>query len=35
MSYYSEPNNHVEDKAKVLLDLWNYVTATGLEPTST
>ena len=26
MSYYPEPDNHVRDKVKVVLDLLNYAT---------
>ena len=26
MSYYPEPNSHIRDKAKVVLDLSNYAT---------
>ena len=26
MSYYPEPDNHVRDKVKVMLDLSNYAT---------
>ena len=26
MSYYPEPNNHIRDKMKVILDLLNYAT---------
>ena len=26
MSYYSETNNHIKDKVKVVLDLSNYAT---------
>ena len=26
MSYYPEPDSHIRDKVKVVLDLWNYAT---------
>ena len=26
MSYYAEPDNHIKDKMKVILDLSNYAT---------
>ena len=26
MSYYPEPDNHVRDKVKIILDLQNYAT---------
>ena len=26
MSYYPEPDSHIRDKVKVVLDLWNYST---------
>ena len=31
MSYYSEPESHIRDKVKVLLNLTNYVTKKELE----
>ena len=31
MSYYPEPDSHITDKVKVLLDLWNYATKKELE----
>ena len=31
MSYYPEPNSHIRDKVKVLLDLSNYGTKKELE----
>ena len=32
MSYYPEPDSHIRDKVKVLLDLANYATKKELEP---
>ena len=34
MSYYPEPNNHIRDKVKVLLDLPNYATKKELKDTA-
>ena len=34
MSYDSEPNSHIRDKVKVVLDLWNYATKKELEHTA-
>ena len=31
MSYYPEPDSHIRDKVKVVLDLSNYVTKKELE----
>ena len=31
MSYYQEPDNHVKDKVKVVLDLSNHATKKELE----
>ena len=31
MSYYSEPDSHIRDKVKVVLDLSNYATKKKLE----
>ena len=31
MSYYSEPNSHIRDNVKVVLDLSNYVTKKELD----
>ena len=31
MSYYPEPNSHIRDKVKVVLDLTSYVTKKKLE----
>ena len=31
MSYYPEPNSHIRDKIKVVLDLLNYATRKELE----
>ena len=31
MSYYREPDSHIRDKVKVLLDLSNYATKKELE----
>ena len=31
MSYYSESDNHIRDKVKVVLDLSNYVTTKELD----
>ena len=31
MSYYSEPDGHIRDKVKVVLDLWNYETKKELD----
>ena len=30
MSYYTEPNSHIKDKVKVVLELSNYATKKGL-----
>ena len=34
MSYYPEPNSHIRDKVKVVLDLSNYATKKELEHTA-
>ena len=34
MSYYPEPNSHIRDKVKVVLDLLNYATKTELDHAS-
>ena len=31
MSYYSEPDSHIKDKFKVVLDLSNYATKKELD----
>ena len=31
MSYYPEPDVHIRNKVKVLLDLWNYAKKKELE----
>ena len=34
MSYYLEPDSHIRDKVKVVLDFSNYVTKKELEHTN-
>ena len=34
MSYYAEPDSHIRDKVKVVLDLSNYATKKELEHTT-
>ena len=31
MSYYPEPDSHIRDKVKVVLDLWNYANSRDLN----
>ena len=31
MSYYPEPDSHIRDKVKVVLDLWNYANSKDLN----
>ena len=31
ISYYPEPNNHIRDKVKVVLSMWNYSTKKQLD----
>ena len=31
MSYYPEPDSHIRDKIKGVLDLWNYATKKELK----